>query len=147
MAMRIYVGSDHAAIALRQHLIAHAKAAGHEILAELGPSEAADKADYPDIAADVCQKIASDAGSFGLLVCGTGQGMAMSANRVRGIRAVVCSDVFSAAMGREHNDANVLCVGERVVGFGLATAIFDAFAHAAFEGGRHQRRVAKINAI
>ncbi len=145
--MRLYFGSDHAAVGLREHLAAHAREHGHEVVAVLGPAESTDKADYPDVATAVCAKVREDAGSFGILVCGTGQGMAMTANRIAGIRAVVCSDVFSAGMGRAHNDANVLCVGERVVGLGLASSIFDAFAAGAFEGGRHQRRVDKIVAL
>jgi ribose 5-phosphate isomerase B len=146
--MRFYLGSDHAAIVLRKQIAAHAKARGHEIVEELGPSSADEKVDYPDVAVSVCRKIATDEeGAYGLLLCGTGQGMAMSANRVRGIRAAVCADTYSATMGRLHNDANVLCMGGRVVGPGLAEAIFDAFCESEFEGGRHERRVAKINAI
>lgn len=146
--MRFYVGSDHAAIELRKLMVAHAKEKGHEIVAEIGPATADDKADYPDVATAVCRKLANDdEGAFGLLLCGTGQGMAMSANRVRGMRAAVCADTFSAKMSRAHNDANVLCLGGRVLGPGLAAEIFDAFCDTQFEGGRHERRVAKINAI
>jgi ribose 5-phosphate isomerase B len=146
--MRFYLGSDHAAIDLRKKIAAHAREEGHEIIEEIGPSSPDDKADYPDIAMQVCRKIAADTeGAFGLLMCGTGQGMAMSANRVRGIRAAVCAEPFSARMGRAHNDANVLCMGGRVVGLGLAAEIFDAFCETDFEGGRHERRVAKVNAM
>lgn len=142
---RLYFGSDHAAVELREHLAAHAREAGHEVVATLGPSEACEKADYPDVAKELCDRVTSDEGVLGVLVCGTGQGMAITANRVRGIRAVVCADTFSATMGRAHNDANVLCVGARVVGLGLATAVFDAFMAGSFEGGRHQRRVGLID--
>jgi ribose 5-phosphate isomerase B len=146
--MRFYLGSDHAAIELRKQIAAHAKERGHEIVEELGPTSPDDKVDYPDIAVKVCRKMAADEeGAYGLLMCGTGQGMAMSANRVRGIRAAVCADTYSAVMGRAHNDANVLCMGGRVVGPGLAAEIFDAFCESDFEGGRHERRVAKINSI
>jgi ribose 5-phosphate isomerase B len=145
--MRFYFGSDHGAVELRRHLVECAKSAGHAVLDELGPQSAADKVDYPDVAVDVCRKVAADPGSFGVLMCGTGQGMAMSANRIRGIRAGVCADVFSARMSRAHNDANVLCLGGRVLGKGLAVALFEAFCETQFEGGRHERRVAKINAI
>ena len=146
--MRFYVGSDHAAIELRKHMAAYARERGHEVLAEIGPASEAEKADYPDIAVQVCRKIAGDTdGASGLLLCGTGQGMAMSANRLRGIRAAVCAEPYAARMARAHNDANVLCMGGRVVGPGLAAEIFDAFCQTEFEGGRHERRVAKINSI
>lgn len=146
--MRLYFGSDHAAVELRNHLAAHAREAGHEVVATFGPASADQKADYPDVAVELCGALKADAdGPFGVLVCGTGQGMAITANRVPGIRAVVCSDTFSATMGRAHNDANVLCVGARVVGFGLATTVFDAFLAGRFEGGRHERRVDKIKAL
>lgn len=149
--IRLYFGSDHAAIELREHLAAHAREAGHEVVATLGPALGPDgsseKADYPDVAIALSERVRGDAGAFGVLVCGTGQGMAITANRIAGIRAVVCSDTFSAGMGRAHNDANVLCVGARVVGLGLATAIFEAFVGGAFEGGRHARRVEKIIAL
>jgi ribose 5-phosphate isomerase B len=143
--MRLYFGSDHAAVELREHLAAHAREAGHEVVATLGPAEAAEKADYPDVAKALCSKVKADEGALGVLVCGTGQGMAITANRIRGIRAIVCADTFSANMGRAHNDANVLCVGARVVGLGLATTVFDAFLAGSFEGGRHQRRVELID--
>ena len=143
--MRLYVGSDHGGVELRQALLAHAEQAGHEVLAVVGPASASDSVDYPDIAKQVCAKVLADPGSFGLLVCGTGQGVAMTANAIPGIRAGVVADVFSARMTRQHNDANVLCLGGRVLGIGLATDIFDAFAHAQFEGGRHARRVGKID--
>lgn len=145
--MRFYVGSDHAAVELRRHLAEFAKSGGHEIVAELGPSSPDEKTDYPDVAVEVCRRVIGDPGSFGILVCGTGQGMAMSANRMRGIRAAACGDAYSARMSRMHNDANVLCVGQRVIGNGLATVILQAFCEAAFEGGRHERRVGKLNAI
>jgi len=145
--MRFYVGSDHAAVDLRRHLVAAARALGHEIVEELGPKDAQDRADYPDVAAAVCRQLAADEGSFGLLVCGTGQGMAMTANRFPGVRAVVCSEPYSARMGRAHNDANVLCMGQRVVGPGVAETILEAFCAATFEGGRHEARVAKIRAL
>lgn len=144
--MRFIVGSDHAAVALREHLAARLVEQGHQVLASHGPSSTEDKADYPDVARKVCGELADTPDSFGLLVCGTGQGMAMTANHIPGIRAVVCSDVFSASMGRAHNDANVLCIGARVVGLGLADEILAAFCRTAFEGGRHQRRVDKIEA-
>lgn len=145
--VRLYFGSDHAAIELREHLAAHARGAGHEVVASLGPASSAEKADYPDVAVALSERVRADVGAFGVLVCGTGQGMAITANRISGIRAVVCADTFSAGMGRAHNDANVLCIGARVVGQGLATLILEAFLRSGFEGGRHQRRVDKIIAL
>jgi ribose 5-phosphate isomerase B len=145
--LKLYVGSDHGGVDLRRRLVAHARAAGHEVVAELGPADETESTDYPDVAAQVCARVLGDAGSFGLLICGTGQGVAMAANRHPGIRAGIVSDVFSARMIRAHNDANVICFGARVIGPGLAEALLDAFAETDFEGGRHQRRVAKIEAI
>jgi len=145
--MRLHVGSDHGGVALRQALIEHARAAGHTVVSEVGPESAAQSVDYPDIAREVCTAVLGDSGAFGLLVCGTGQGVAMTANAIPGIRAGVVSDVFSARMTRSHNDANVLCLGARVLGGGLAAEIFDAFAAAEFEGGRHARRVGKIDGV
>jgi ribose 5-phosphate isomerase B len=118
---------------------------GHEVVSEAGAASADDSCDYPDVAFEVCRRVGDDAGAFGLLVCGTGQGMAMTANRMTGIRAAACSDVFSARMARAHNDANVLCLGQRVLGIGVATSILEAFLGVEFEGGRHSRRVAKLD--
>ncbi len=145
--MRLHVGSDHGGVELRQDLVAYAKAAGHEVVSETGPASSTDSVDYPDIAHAVCTRVLADDGSFGLLVCGTGQGVAMAANAMPGIRAGVVADAFSARMTRVHNDANVLCLGGRVVGVGLARTIFDAFATGTFEGGRHARRVGKIEPV
>ncbi len=145
--MRVHVGSDHAAVAMRQALVAALGEFGHEIASERGPTEATDAVDYPDVAAEVCAAILADPGSLGLLVCGTGQGMAMSANGIAGIRAAVLSDAFSALAAREHNDANVLCLGSRVVGVGLARLLVETFFATGFEGGRHARRVAKLDEL
>ncbi|MEM6992089.1 MAG: ribose 5-phosphate isomerase B [Myxococcota bacterium] len=144
--MRLYVGSDHGGVELRDALVAHARERGHEVLSVTGPADPSDSVDYPDIAKAVSREVLANPGTFGLLVCGTGQGVAMAANAIAGIRAGVVADVFSARMVRAHNDANVLCLGARVLGPGLAREIFDAFAAAAFEGGRHARRVGKIEA-
>jgi ribose 5-phosphate isomerase B len=118
---------------------------GHEVASEIGATSADDRCDYPDVAIEVCGRIGRDPGAFGLLVCGSGQGMAMTANRMAGIRAAVCADVFSARMARAHNDANVLCLGQRVLGVGVATSILEAFLEGEFEGGRHALRVAKLD--
>lgn len=103
--------------------------------------------DYPDFAVKVCDEVVAGRADRGILVCGTGIGMSMAANKVHGIRAALCSDVFSAKMSREHNNANVLCLGERVTGPGLAEMMLDVWLDTEFAGGRHERRVRKIMAI
>lgn len=143
--MRVHLGSDHAAIDLRRELAAAVNSLGHEVASESGPAAATESVDYPDVAAAVCARVRDEPGSIGLLVCGTGQGMAMAANKQRGIRAAVVLDPFSAAMAREHNDANVLCLGARVVGVELAKVLLKAFLDARFAGGRHARRVDKLD--
>jgi ribose 5-phosphate isomerase B len=128
-------------------LVEHLRARGDEVAGEVGPDQDSQSVDYPNIALHVCGQVLAEPGSRGLLACGTGQGMAMAANRVRGIRAAVVADPYSARMARAHNDANVVCMGGRVVGLGLAVDLLEAFATAAFEGGRHARRVGEIEAI
>lgn len=145
--MRLVFGSDHGAVALRRHLVEIARELGHEIVAELGPPDEDTSADYPDVAAALCREVLAVPGSLGVLMCGTGQGMAMAANRIPGIRAAVLSDSFSAAMARAHNHANVLCMGGRVVGLGLGRTLLVTFLDAEFEGGRHARRVDKLAAL
>ena len=131
--MTLVIGSDHAGWDLKQAVIAHLEATGHQVT-DLGPASAS-RCDYPDLGFKVADAVARGEATLGILCCGTGQGMAMTANRVRGIRT------------RQHNDANVLCMGQRVIGAGLACDIVDAFLDADFEGGRHGDRVAKINAL
>ena len=143
--MRFVAGSDHAGLPLKQLLVAHLRAKGIEV-EDVGTHEAA-STDYPDWAAPVARAVAAGQAEFGLLVCGTGQGMAMAANRVPGVRAAVVADTFSARATRAHNDANVLCLGQRVVGAGLAEDILDAFVRTPYEGGRHAARVAKLSAL
>ena len=140
--MKLVIASDHAGFDLKQSLIAHLASAGHHV-SDLGPADKA-RCDYPDYAAKVAAAVVAETGLLGILCCGTGIGMAMAANKVHGVRAAVCSDTFSAHATREHNDANVLCLGERVVGPGLAADIVDAFVSTAFQGGRHAARVQKI---
>ena len=143
--MRFVAGSDHAGLSLKQLLVAHLRAKGIEV-EDLGTHEAA-STDYPDWAAPVARAVAAGQADFGLLVCGTGQGMAMAANRVPGVRAAVVADTFSARATRAHNDANVLCIGQRIVGTGVAEDILDAFLATPYEGGRHAARVAKLSAL
>ena len=143
--MRVAVGSDHAGLTLKNALVEHLRAQGHEV-DDVGTHDSR-STDYPDYAAQVAQRVAGGRAERGLLVCGTGLGMAIAANKVRGVRAVTVSDTFSAHASREHNDANVLCLGERVVGGGLARDILDTWMRASFEGGRHSGRLAKITAL
>lgn len=137
----IVFASDHAGFALKTQLLAYAKGLGHECHDVGTHSEAS--CDYPDFAHAGASKVLAE-GCLGIFVCGSGIGISIAANRHPGLRAVVCSEPFSAEMARRHNDANVLCMGSRVVGPGLAERLVDAFLGNAFEGGRHQGRVQKI---
>lgn len=141
--MRIVVASDHAGVELRQEIAAEAADLGHEVV-DLGPSPG-EAIDYPVNGARVGRLVAAGEYDRGLLVCGTGVGISISANKVPGVRAVVCSEPFSAVMARAHNDANVLALGARVVGAGLARQIVREWLATEFEGGRHARRVGLIN--
>lgn len=137
------VGSDHAGLALKRGLVEVLASRGFEV-DDLGTHDE-NSCDYPDLGRAVAKAVAAGSAPLALLVCGSGVGMSITANRYPGVRAVVCSEPYSAAMARRHNDANVLCLGSRVVGSGLAEQILDAFLDAEFEGGRHARRVAKID--
>lgn len=140
--MKFVVGSDHAGFALKEELVQALREWGHEVV-DLGPKDGT-SVDYPDYAHRVADAVAGDPAQRGLLVCGTGIGMAMAANRHPGVRAASCEDTYAATMTRSHNDANVLCLGARIVGPGLARSILDAFVKTPFEGGRHVPRVRKI---
>ena len=137
-----YIGADHGGVRIKDLLGEALRARGFEV-EDLG-THGTEAVDYPEIAVAVARKVAAGGGARGLLVCGTGIGMSMAANKVHGIRAALATDPFMAKMATEHNDANVLCVGERVIGEGLALEILDAFLGAEFGGGRHERRVGKI---
>ena len=143
--MKIAVGSDHAGFELKQRLAAWLGEAGHQV-EDLGVASPA-RSDYPDQAAAVARAVAAGAAERGLLVCGTGVGMAIAANKVRGVRAANCDDLWVARLARAHNDVNVLALGARVVGPGLAEAILEAFLETPFEGGRHAARVDKIGGL
>lgn len=140
--MRIALGNDHGGTELKAAIAAHLRELGHEV-DDLG-TNGSESVDYPDYAKLVAGRVVEGQADRGILVCGTGQGMAMAANKVAGVRAAVVSDVFSSRMASAHNDAKVLCLGQRVVGPGLALACVDAWLETAFEGGRHARRVGKI---
>ncbi len=142
---RIVLSSDHAAIDLRQAIAAHIAALGWEVV-DIGPTTP-ESTHYPKHGEAAALRVASGDCRLGIILCGTGQGIMISANKVKGIRCGVCADTFSARMIRQHNDANMLSIGERVVGEGLALDIVDAFLTADFEGGRHATRVEMINAL
>jgi ribose 5-phosphate isomerase B len=140
--MKIALGSDHAGFQLKNEIISHLKDKGYD-LKDFG-TYGTDSCDYPDYAVAVAKEVAAGNYDFGILVCGTGIGISIAANKVKGIRAALCGDTFSAHSCREHNDANILALGQRVVGKGLALDIVDTFLKAQFLGGRHQNRVNKI---
>ena len=144
-AKRIVLSSDHAAIDLRQAIAAHISAKGFEV-DDIGPTTT-ESTHYPKHGEAAARKVASGEADLGIILCGTGQGIMMAANKVPGIRCGVCMDTFSARMIREHNNANMLSIGARVVGPDLALQIVDAFLLAEFEGGRHGTRVDMIMAI
>ena len=139
------IGSDHGGYALKQDIMAHLKELGVEYK-DFG-TYTEDSCDYPVYGEAVARAVASGECERGICICGTGIGISMAANKVKGIRAAVCGDCFSAEMARRHNDANVICLGARVVGSGLALKIVDSFLAAEFEGGRHARRVGLIAEI
>ncbi len=142
---RIVLSSDHAAIALRQAIAAHVATKGWDVV-DIGPTTP-ESTPYPKHGEAAARLVASGDCRLGIILCGTGQGIMMAANKVRGIRCGVCTDTFSARMIRQHNDANMLSLGARVVGEGLALDIVDAFLTAQFEGGRHATRVDMIVAL
>lgn len=143
--MKIALGSDHGGLNLKKEIIKHLQEKGYEIK-DFG-TYTEDSCDYPDYGVKVAEEVAAKKFDFGIIVCGTGIGISISANKVPGIRAALCSDTFSAHATREHNNANILALGERVVGKGLALDIVDTFLNAKFQGDRHQRRIDKITDI
>ena len=137
--MKISIGSDHGGYALKQELITYLQEKGHEVK-DSGCHDTS-SCDYPEMASRVATAIQRGEAELGLLFCGTGLGISMAANKYDGIRAACCSDYFSAKFTRVHNDANILCLGERVTGRGLAADLADIFLNTDFEGGRHLRRI------
>ncbi len=142
---KIIIGCDHAGYPLKLKVIEHLKERGIESI-DVG-TNSTDSCDYPIYAKALCKKIQDGEAEFGILICGTGIGMSLVANKHKGIRAACCSDTFSARLTRLHNDANVLCFGERVVGLGLALDLVDNFIDAEYEGGKHAKRVGMITEI
>jgi len=145
LADRVAFGSDHAGLGHRAEAVRAARELGFEV-EDLG-AFSKESVDYPDYARRVAEEVAAGRARLGVLVCGTGIGMSIAANKVKGVRAAHCTTEYEARMARAHNDANVLCIGERVIGAGLAAAVVRAFLEQPFEGGRHQRRVDKIRAM
>jgi len=140
----LYCGSDHAGLSLKKQCIQHLKAQDW-VCSDLGTDSPA-SCDYPIFAAKVCQQV-REHGQLGLLICGTGLGMSMTANRFSHIRAALCTNEYMARMARKHNNANILCLGARVIGDEVALAIVDAFVRTGFDQGRHQKRVELIDTV
>ncbi len=143
--MRISIGCDHGALALKETVKELLMELGHEV-EDVG-TYTADSVDYPDIVAQVCAAVTEGRAARGIVLCGTGIGVSIAANKVRGIRCALCGDVYSARMARAHNDANMLALGGRVIGPGLASEIVRAWMAQDFEGGRHARRIEKMMAL
>ena len=144
--MKITIGSDHGAVQLKEEVKMVLKEYGDVEVKDVG-TFGTDAVDYPDVAEKVCGDVVSGKADRGIVLCGTGIGISIAANKIKGIRCALCNDVFSAKMSRQHNDANVLAMGGRVLGFGPAGEIVRAFVEGKFEGGRHERRVNKIMAL
>lgn len=143
--MKIAIGCDHGGLEHKNAIIAHLKERGFEV--ENFGTDTLDSVDYPDVAVKVCNAVVSHECERGILVCGTGIGMSIAANKVKGIRAAALSDHFSAKYTRLHNNANILCLGGRVIGIGTALELTDIFTDTEYEGGRHQKRLDKIAAL
>ena len=142
---KIVIGSDHAGYGLKDQIKAHLASRGIEVI-DVG-TDTPESCNYTVSAHAVCEAVTGGKAPLGILVCGTGIGMSMAANKHAGIRAAACENTFSARMTRMHNDANVLCLGARVIGYGLARDMVDLFVDTPFEGGRHQARVDDLNAL
>lgn len=143
--MRIAIGSDHGGFILKGEILKHIQSKGYDIK-DFG-CYSAEAIDYPDVAHDVAEAVVKGEFDRGILICGTGIGISIAANKLPGVRAALCGDCFSAKVSREHNDANILALGERVTGVGLAKMITDIWLSTDFEGGRHATRVNKITDI
>ena len=142
---KIVIGCDHAAVQMKNNVINHLKSQGYDVIDVGTYSE--ESCDYPDYAYAAAKKVADGEVAKGILICGTGIGMSIAANKVNGIRCALCDNLFSAEMTRRHNDSNMLSMGARVISNQLALKIVDMFLDTPFEGGRHQRRVEKLMAI
>jgi ribose 5-phosphate isomerase B len=143
--MKWYAGSDHAGLALKRHLVAALRELGDDVV-DVGTTDEA-SVDYPEYGAEVGRRVAADVNARGLVVCGTGIGISIAANKVPGARCALVHDSFTAEMARTHNDANIIALGARVIGAGVAEAALSTFRRVPFEGGRHQRRVDQLGAL
>jgi RpiB/LacA/LacB family sugar-phosphate isomerase len=142
--MILAIGSDHAGFSLKQEIITALQQENHQLI-DCG-TYSSQSVDYPDIAETVAHKVLEE-NILGILICGTGIGISIAANKIRGIRAALCHDPYSAAMAREHNDANIIAIGSRVSGSGIALAMIKTFINTKFQGGRHQLRIEKIGSL
>jgi ribose 5-phosphate isomerase B len=142
---KVYLGSDHGGYALKQELACFLKENGHDVV-DVG-SFSAISTDYPDIALLLCSQLLKEEDTQGILICGSGIGMSIAANKIHGIRAALCSEPLSARLSREHNNANILCLGARIIGPEMAKEIIQRFLATAFLGERHARRIQKITTI
>jgi len=141
--MKYFIGTDHAGYEIKPFVIEYLKQKGIEV-EDLG-TYSSQSVDYPDYAHKVARAVLENEGTKGILICGSGIGMSLAANKHKGIRAALCHDYYTAKMARLHNDANILCFGARIVGLGVVESMLDAWTETGFEGGRHQRRVEKID--
>jgi len=140
--VKFFIATDHAGIEIKPEVSAMLQSLGHEV-EDLGPYTN-ERVDYPDFAHALCLKVLKNPNTQGILICGSGIGMSLAANKHVGIRAALCHDAYTAAMARAHNDANVLCFGQRIVGLGVIESMLAAWCNTSFEGGRHALRVEKI---
>jgi ribose 5-phosphate isomerase B len=140
--VKVAIGADHAGFDLKAHLVTTLRSMGHEVQ-DLG-TDSTESVDYPPICAAVGRAVAEGAADRGIVLGGSGQGEQIAANKVRGVRAALCNDLYTARLSREHNDANVLSMGGRIVATGLADEILALWLTTPFEGGRHQRRIDQI---
>lgn len=143
--MKIAIGNDHVAVEMKLEIKAYLESLGHEVM-DFG-THTSERFDYPIAGEAVAHAVVKKEVDCGILICGTGVGISLSANKVHGIRAVVCSEPYSARLSKQHNNTNILAFGARVIGIELAKMIVDEWLHAEFEGGRHQRRIDMIAAI
>lgn len=143
--MKIAIGNDHVALEMKQQIIAYLEELGHEVI-DFG-THTAERCDYPVYGEQVANAVANGQAERGILICGTGVGISLAANKVRGIRAVVCSEPYTAMLSRQHNNTNILAFGARVIGIELAKMIVREWLTAEFEGGRHQKRIDMIDEI
>lgn len=143
--MKIAIGNDHVAVEMKQHIKRYVEEMGHEVV-NFG-ADSPERCDYPVYGKKVADAVASGECDFGILICGTGVGISLAANKTKGIRAVVCSEPYTARLSRQHNNTNIVAFGARVIGIATAEMIVQEFLTAEFEGGRHQKRVDMLQAI